>query len=197
MRISLRGVANLVGWAALIGTLALCAGSIHAARGPEQRIASPCAAAPPKGASKFNGHDVQTAPAGSSFEVNGSGKDTAIVSYSDFPQQFVTAPNQSRPDRWCSAFAVTVYGQENKVGKAYHVAASLIFAEGNPTATKTNTNLNAGSVSGGINRTQPPPESGGDQRTSSTVGGSVQKTQGPGGSGISCESFIYLTSPSA
>jgi hypothetical protein len=188
MRISLKGVANLVGWAALIGTLALCAGSIHAARGPEQKIASVCAATPPKGASKFTGR-VQTVPAGSSFEVNG-GKDTAVVSFSDA----TTICQGGQPVSAGSlvlGLAVTVYGQENKVGKAYHVAAALIFAEGNPAATRTNTNLSAGSVSGGINRTQPPPESGGDQRTSSPVGGSVQKTQGPGGSGISCESFIF------
>jgi type VI protein secretion system component Hcp len=196
MRISPKGLANLIGWAALIGTLALCAGALHAipgispAFGASQRNGSPCATAPPRGAAKYSGR-IQTAPAGTSFEVN-SGKDTAVVTYTESTAicqggQPVSAGSLT------PGLSVTVYGEMNKIGKNYRMAGSLILAEENLRAARTNTNTTMNSAVGnnGAARTQAPPESNGGQQATSSGIGSNQKMQGSAGSGISCESMTF------
>jgi hypothetical protein len=149
MRISAKGLANLIGWAVLIGALALCAGALHAIPGNSstidsaQRNASPCATAPPRGAAKYTGR-IQTVPAGTSFEVN-SGKDTAVVTYTES-----TAICQSgqpvSAGSLTPGLSVTVYGEMNKIGKNYRMAASLILAGGNLSAARTNTNTTVNSA---------------------------------------------------
>src|ERR1039458_4649792 len=194
MRISPKGLANLIGWAALIGTLALCAGALHAipgispAFGASQRNGSPCATAPPRGAAKYSGR-IQTAPAGTSFEVN-SGKDTAVVTYTESTAICQGAQPVSAGSL-TPGLSVTVYGEMNKIGKNYRMAASLILAEGNLSAARTNTTMNSAVGNNGAARTQAPPESNGGQQATSSGIGSNQKMQGSAGSGISCESMTF------
>lgn len=135
MRSLLQGLAILLVGMAVVSTLTVgtgrldaALGSVSAAGAAEQRNASSCASnATPMGAGKFTGR-VQTPPAGSTFEVN-SGKESAAVTYNNSTTicqggQPVSAAALT-PGR-----SVTVYGNVNRTGNTYRVAATLILVAG-------------------------------------------------------------------
>ncbi len=218
MRRPLQAIAILLVGAASLATLAVSARPLDSTPrnlpplSPQQQMGgSVCASSkPPNGAGKFTGR-IQSAPAGTSFEVN-SGKETAVITLTG--STTICQGGQSvSAEALVPGLTLTVYGEMNRVANTYRMAAALILLEGRaalaPRTTsnppKTNPSTNSGSAppndpSPNMNPAQntpnpaSPPQNSSDSTARLQTGSgdlNKQNSQGRGGSTISCESMRF------
>jgi len=203
MRSPFTGLVILLVGGAALATLGVGAGPLNAAPvhflvpGPQQQMsASVCTSyKPPKGAGKFTGR-IQALTGGTSFDVT-SGNETAVVTYSN-STTFCQGGQPASAEALRPGLNVVAYGETNRVGKTYRVAATMIVVEGSAASAPRMTSNSApsndpGSNSNSMQNPVTPPQNNSDSfgRSQTTSGAGPLGQQNRGGSGISCESMTF------
>lgn len=200
MRIPLKTFATFLVVCAALATLALggrtlraAPDNLHAPNSQQAMNNSVCANyKPPKGLAKFTGR-IQAAPSGTSFELN-AGNENAVVSYTA-STNICQGGQSTTAEALIPGKNATVYGEQNRSGKSYRVAASMIVVEGAAASAqrmtsntpRTNTNTNSG----------PPAQNNPDSAGSSPIPTNMnlqQNLRNPNASGISCQSMAFSIS---
>jgi hypothetical protein len=201
MKSPLKHFAILVVGGAALASLAPGARPLHAApanlvaSNPQQSMnTSVCATyKPPKSAAKFTGR-IQAAPSGTSFELN-AGNENAEVTYGA-STSICQGGQSTTAEALIAGKSVTVYGETNRNGKTYRVAAAMIMVEGAAaSAPRMASNTPRTNANMGSNSNAPAPKSDSSGPSQTPTGSNVQQNlRNPGASGISCQSMTFSIS---